>query len=67
MPYWCVNGCGKEAIFDSNICDSCLEDAAIKNQENFGTPERYMCGYCGDTFSPQDIVRHIKRHLDDQD
>lgn len=60
MSYRCVtHGCNNEAIFDLNICEECLECCAKKNAENFGPAESYICGWCGETFSPTDFIGHI--------
>lgn len=57
------DGCNNEAIFDTNICDDCLEGTAIKALENFGTPDCFLCGHCGRVIQSEDSVEHVKKHL----
>ena len=61
MSYRCTtHGCNNEAIFDTNICDVCLESAAKSSAENFGAPEILGCRQCGETFfSTTDFIGHV--------
>lgn len=55
----------RQAIFDEAICDFCLEAACVKNQENFGRPERVHCSECGGWGSPEDFIEHLPCEGDD--
>jgi len=54
-----TKGCVKESMENSPICIECLEEAAIENLRNFGIPPYYICGQCGDAFSPDEFVGHV--------
>lgn len=57
-----VDGCENEAIFDTNICDPCLQKACKQSEENFGGAERWICGHCGRDFDPYD-PNHLEKHI----
>lgn len=64
--YKCVTpGCNYYAIFDTNVCESCLANALTKSAENMGTPEWAICGHCGIKFNYEDLVKHMN-NLKDQ-
>ena len=58
-----TKGCARESIDNCSICVECMEEAALENQRNFGTPECYICGNCGDAFLPDEFVGHICEFL----
>lgn len=68
MPYQCTTpGCEKQAIFDTNVCDDCLEEAALANVRNFGDSEVHFCGECGTRFYVSDkanLMKILREHLD---
>jgi len=43
----------------AGVCEDCLEKAVIQNQANFGTPDYYICGYCGAKFSQEGFLEHL--------
>jgi hypothetical protein len=62
--YQCViEGCKNAAIFDTNICNDCLEIAAIEtavieSAMNMGQPEVVRCGHCEEWFTWDGLVTH---------
>lgn len=42
----------------SNLTEEEIEELAIKSFQNFGTPERCMCGECGVWFKYLDFLEH---------
>jgi len=53
-----VSGCKNEAIFDTNICDDCLQELNLLHLANYGAPETVECGECGKTFSLKEFDKH---------
>jgi len=54
--------CPETTVMDGGIpfCETCLEKSATENLKNFGTPERVMCGYCGEWFQYGEVaVAHL--------
>ena len=55
--------CGKEQFLQSNLCELCIEDAAIRSAQNMGTPDRVMCGHCGSWFNGTGCVDDLLDHM----
>jgi hypothetical protein len=53
-----MDNCPNAAIFDTNVCEDCLEMCAIENALNMGTPETVRCGHCEQWFKWDDFVTH---------
>jgi len=60
--YQCTaSGCKNVAIFDMNICEDCFVKLSNASIANMGTPEKYICGQCAETFhSSCDFTKHLK-------
>lgn len=59
--YSCVTpGCKKAAIFDTNVCVNCLENASKRVLKNFGTPEFVLCGHCEVLYNKEEFEKHME-------
>jgi hypothetical protein len=58
MSYQCIK-CDSPAIFDSNMCESCLEHALTVSLLNFGTPDYYICSNCESRIEKLDFWEHV--------
>ena len=43
------------------MCSYCLEELALQSAANMGTPDYYLCGYCGYRCNQEKLVEHITK------
>jgi hypothetical protein len=43
-----------------DVCEDCLMHASEQMLSNMGTPDYFVCGHCGERFSPEAFSEHAK-------